>query len=373
MERYKLLFSKYLSNSCTKEELNEIINWIKDSDNDQQLKNLITKDWSSFDFHTTHDTVDHNKFIHLLNEIENEEQFRNKISYQKNKKLKKKKSLTYIFTRIAATFLLPVILGVSTFFLINKINESKRLPVLNTITVPNGSKTQIVLSDSTIIWLNSGSSITYPSVFTNKSREVRLIGEGYFEVTKNLKKPFIVKTSDIDIKVLGTKFNLKSYPEEGTIETTLLEGSVAICKNNKEYLNNQIVLLKPNERATYIKKSGRVIQGDVEGENQSEEINETEKRKEQLVLSTFSDAEEFTSWKDEKLVFRNENFEDICVKMERWYNVQINIHSEALKNYHYTGTLQNENIVDAIKAFQITLPLRYEINHDVIDVWLHYK
>jgi ferric-dicitrate binding protein FerR (iron transport regulator) len=373
VERYHFLLSKYISNSCSKQELNEFISWIKDSDNNQVLRNLITKDWSTFEFEDKSDSSSHEKFLELLDKVDYKEPVPLESSLHVEEKSAKSKNLKYTLLRIAVAFLLPVILGIGAYFIVNEINEPTTETVYNTITVPNGSKSKVVLSDSTIIWLNSGSTVTYPSEFNGMYREISLIGEGYFEVSENPNKPFIVKTSDIDIKVLGTKFNLKSYPEEGTIETTLLEGSVAICKSSKENQHKDIVLLKPNERATYIKKEKVIQQANLEVNETNINQNGPKTKKEQLVLSTFTEAEEFTSWKDERLVFRNINFEDICVKMERWYNVQINIHSDELKKYHYTGTLENENIVDAIKAFQITLPLTYNINHDVIDIWIKNK
>ncbi len=376
MERYKLLFSKYINNTCTKDELNEFIDWIKDPENDQYLKNLITKDWGSFDFGPGPQAKEHEKFLGLLNQIEKEQTNDKEFTIYNDGKLKMKGPVINALLKIAAGVLLPVALGLGTYGLVNRFNNTRSHQVFNTVTAPNGSKTKIILSDSTRIWLNSGSTITYPALFTDKQREVHLTGEGYFEVAKDPAKPFIVKTSDIDIKVLGTKFNLKSYPEEGTIETTLLEGSVAICKGNEEINNKKnVVLLKPNERATFIKKEGRIVQTNLDDKTQPDKqaAKPAPERKEQLILSKFTDAEEFTSWKDEKLIFRNENFEEICIKMERWYNVKININNGKLKNYHYTGTLQNENIVEAIKAFQLTIPLRYEINHDIIDIWLQYK
>lgn len=370
MERHQFLLSKYISNSCSKQELNEFISWIKDCNNDQEIQSLITKDWSTFEFNAFSDTKTQDRFLDLMEKIECKESIIPESNLNIENKTSKNRNLKSILFRVAAVFVLPIILGIGTYVIVSNIYKTETETVLNTITVPNGSKSKIVLSDSTIIWLNSGSTITYPSEFNGKNREISLIGEGYFEVSKNPKKPFIVKTSDIDIKVLGTKFNLKSYPEEGTIETTLLEGSVAICKNIEENSNRNIVLLKPNERATYIKKENVIQQSNLEEKNADNNQVDQETKKEQLVLSTFTEADEFTSWKDEKLIFRNVNFEDICVKMERWYNVKINIHCNELKEYHYTGTLENENIVDAIKAFQITLPLTYKINHDIIDIWL---
>lgn len=370
MERYKLLFSKYLNNTCDKAELNEFISWIKSQENEKELKNLITKDWSAFQTNESYGEFSNSNFEKLLKEIDREKTLLDESELNSTPGVFHLKKYSKVFLRIAASILLPIAIGIGSYYTLNTLEDTADI-TLNKITAPNGSKTQVLLSDGTSIWLNSGSTLEYPQAFAKKSREVKLIGEGYFDVAKNPDKPFIVKTSDLSIKVLGTIFNVKSYPDEGTIETTLLEGSVAISKKEDNPRTKNVVFLKPNERATFIKKDGKIIQSDllskIPDEAHSTDISKP--RKEQMILSKFTDSEQYTSWKDEKLTFRNENFEKLCIMLERWYNVKININSEELKSYHYTGTLQNENIVDAIEAFKLTVPFRYEIHHDIIEIW----
>jgi ferric-dicitrate binding protein FerR (iron transport regulator) len=361
VERINLLLSKYLNNSCTKAELNEFIDWIKSPENEEELKNLIAKDWSTIQLHERYGEVSNRSFENLLKKIDTE---KTTIRSLESKKLSK------VLLRIAVSIILPVAIGLGSYYAINSIENSSNI-ASNKITAPKGSKTQVLLADGTSIWLNSGSTLEYPQTFKKKIREVKLTGEGYFDVAKNPDKPFVVKTSDLNIKVLGTIFNVKSYPEEGTIETTLLEGSVAISKLEDNLRTKNVVLLKPNERATFIKKEGKIIQSEVisriPGDIKPKVASKP--RKEQMFLSKINDSERYTSWKDERLTFRNENFEQLCIMLERWYNVKINIHSEELKTYHYTGTLQNENIVDAIETFKLTVPFRYEINQDIIEIW----
>lgn len=374
MEKYKEIFFKYLTDSCNKEELQDFINWVKNPVNENDVKNLIAKDWSEFDFNKNTLKASNKSFENLLQQIGylNEEQpvITRRILTEPRKPLKIRRTIY----RIATSILLPITLGIGSYILVNHVDKSDKL-TYNSITAPNGSKTMLKLSDGSVIWLNSGSTLKYPSIFAKDQREVFLSGEGYFEVAKNKSKPFIVKTSDLNIKVLGTKFNLKSYPDEGTIETTLIEGSVSISKANFENDPKNTILLNPNEKATYLKKEGRIIQPGSDKQNKAEEqiLSDDVPEKEKIILASVSNSEQYSAWKDEKLIFRNENFERICILMERWYNVKINIHSNELKTYHYTGTLENENIIEAIKAFQLTLPFRYEIDHDIIDIWLTQK
>jgi len=361
VERHKLLLSKYLNNSCNKAELDEFIGWIKMPENEKELKNLIAKDWSNFQPAEGYGEFSNNSLERLLEKIDTEKAKVHKLGSN---------SFSKVFLRIAASIILPIAIGVGSYYAINTIENTSDI-ALNKITAPNGSKTQVLLADGTSIWLNSGSTLEYPQTFTKKRREVKLTGEGYFDVAKNPDKPFIVKTSDLSIKVLGTIFNVKSYPDEGTIETTLLEGSVAISKREDNPRTKNVIYLKPNERATYIKKEGKIVQAELISRipiDTNPKVS-SQPRKEQMILSKISDSEQYTSWKDEKLVFRNENFEQLCILLERWYNVKININSEELKTYHYTGTLQNENIVDAIETFMLTVPFRYEINRDIIEIW----
>ncbi len=361
MERYNLLLQKYLNNSYNKAELDEFITWIKSPENEREFKNFISKDWSTFQSYEIYGVNANSSLERLLKKIDTEKANTNKL---------KSNSYLKVFLRIAASIILPISIGIGSYYAISTIENTSDI-TLNKISAPNGSKAQVLLADGTSIWLNSGSTLEYPQTFKKKNREVKLTGEGYFDVAKNTDKPFIVKTSDLYIKALGTIFNVKSYPDEGTIETTLLEGSVAITKSKENPHTKNVVYLKHNERATFIKKEGKIIQTELMSKipDETDPTIASQPRKEQMILSKITDSEQYTSWKDGKLVFRNEKFEKLCDILERWYNVKININSEELKTYHYTGTLQNENIVDAIEAFKLTVPFRYEINHDIIEIW----
>jgi transmembrane sensor len=367
VENYKELFFKYLKNECTVQELSSILSWMQDSSNAEQVKSLITDDWERFN-------------------IDGEDRSRIDVSFESLKRrlsqgitvdldsysshIQNKYRIRKLIIRIAASFVLPVVLGMLTYFLLH-IKERDGLQVINEISVPLGSKTVVLLGDGTKIWLNSGSSLKYPQKFQGNSREVVLSGEAFFDVKKDARKPFIVKTSALNIKVLGTTFNVKSYPEEGTIETTLVNGAVTITKSNTDLKCKDAIFLKPNQRATYIKEEGKLILADIEKKVVKAEpiIEVGQKRKEKMILSNNIDIVPFTAWKDDKLVFKNEEFESLCTKLERWYNVKINIDDPELKKYHYTGILQKETINDVIEIIRLTMPFQYDVNHSVIDIW----
>jgi ferric-dicitrate binding protein FerR (iron transport regulator) len=354
MKGMKDLFFKYLRNECNAAELETVLEWMKDEANTSLVEKYMKEDWDNY-----------------VKDISNPsfEKIKSQIKSQKTRHSGYSKTI-YKIGRIAAGFILPVSLGILTYFVL-KTSDKNETIVYNEISVPLGSKTKVQLADGTKIWLNAGSKLKYPQKFTGNFREVELTGEGYFDVVKNPQKPFIVKTSDINIKVLGTSFNVKSYPDEGTIETTLISGQVNILKKTDNAQLNGFMSLKPKQRATFIKNKGKIILSDIdkkEVKNDQKNIA-VHKKEEHVILTKNIDTEQFVAWKDNKLVFKNEDFESLCIKLERWYNVKINLKNNDLKKFHYTGIIENETINDVINILQLTMPIRYESKHSVIDIW----
>jgi len=360
VENYKELLVKYLKNDCTQEELSKILGWLKDPSNEKEIETFVIEDYDTFKANEINDPLTKVSFEALkqrLAEIK-------KNSFNNNHKIRR------IVLRIAASFLLPVAVGYGTFYILQKTIKSEPM-VFNEITAPLGSKTNIQLADGTKVWLNSGSKLRIPQKFEGNFREVTLIGEAFFDVKKDPTKPFVVRTSKLNIKVLGTTFNVKAYPEEGTIETTLVKGMVTITKTDANLNSKDAIFLKPNQRATFVKETGNLVLAESEKKlvKQEVKVKQDRKREEKMICTKNVDTEQFVAWKDDKLVFKYEDFESLCIKLKRWYGVEINIKSEELKKYHYTGILQKETINDVIEMIRLTMPFRYEINHSVIDLW----
>jgi ferric-dicitrate binding protein FerR (iron transport regulator) len=185
------------------------------------------------------------------------------------------------------------------------------------------------------VWLNNSSKLHYPVKY-GKQREVKLEGEGYFEVAKNPDKPFIVNAGDIDVKVLGTKFNVMSYPDDERIEVALLTGSVELYKTEQNGENEFMANLTPGSLARY-NKAGR---------NMSVYV---------------TDVKRHVAWKDGKLCFYETPLKEVAIEMERWYNCEIDIVSEELSNIHLTATFEGENLEQALKLMSLAAPTRYEI------------
>jgi len=206
-----------------------------------------------------------------------------------------------------------------------------------------GKKSIIYLPDGTKVWLNAESRITYPSAFKDLDvREVSLEGEAFFDVTENKDKPFIVKTSRLHLKVLGTAFNVKSYSNENTIETTLVRGKVMIeVQDTGDGPVANSMVLKENEQAVY-----------------STVLN-------QLSLSQVQ-AESVVTWREGKLVFVNKPFAEIETELERWYGVEIITQDKTGGDCRFTTSIENEPITKILELFRATSDVTYEINDNTI-------
>ncbi len=187
------------------------------------------------------------------------------------------------------------------------------LNVMNQLVIPYGNQSKVVLSDNTVVWLNAGSRLVYPTLFKDKTREVLLFGEAYFEVAKNQEKPFIVKTSNIDIKVFGTKFNVSAYPEDNVIQTVLKEGSVAIRQQGAGLFVNDI-LIKPNQMASFNKS------------NNNTKIYEI-------------DTDYYTLWTKGLISFDEIDLVRVIKKLERFYNISINFSDRQKEIMRISGKL----------------------------------
>ena len=273
------------------------------------------------------------------------------------------------FMKYAAVFILSVgltwiakdFLGVS----FNKSSADDNNGDNNVITVSYGSKSKITLPDGSTVNLNSGSTLRYPAKFSRLSRSVYVDGEAFFDVIKDPKHPFYVKTRDITIKVLGTKFNVKSYADERTIQTTLVTGSIEIYSNKKEISEkNRLLSLQPNQQVTIEKKpDGLKVIG--EKDKKGEKIGSLSKF---IDVSKQIDVISIVAWKDNRLVFRDEKFADLSRKLERWYDVDIEIKDPELKTALFSGVFVKETIEQALDALKMATPFRYQIKRNQITI-----
>ncbi len=221
----------------------------------------------------------------------------------------------------------------------NNISEEKL--AYNTLTVPYGKRFQVILSDGTKVHLNAGTSLKYPVKFLKGlSREVFLDGEAFFDVVKDAKHPFLVNSEDVNIKVLGTKFNITSYPEDDIINTVLVEGSVEVYGKQNDNSKPPVVL-KPGYKAAW----GR--------QNKNIAINKVS-------------VEHYTAWMNGKLILDEVSFESIQKKLERQYNVTFINNNKTLKGRRFTARFDVENIDQVMKSLSVSASFSYTLKNNQI-------
>lgn len=188
----------------------------------------------------------------------------------------------------------------------------------NTLIIPKGGEYRIVLSDSTVVWLNAETEFRYPVHFTRGQRKVYLKGEAYFEVVRNAEKPFIVHTPGyMEVKVLGTRFNVSSYEDDAEVVTTLMEGSVEISGGEG------VIRIRPDEQVIFNKAGKTLVRREV-------------------------DAGIYAAWKDDQFVFEEQPLEEIMKQLQRWYEMDVFFVKEEAKNYRFSGNLQKYENFDRI-------------------------
>jgi transmembrane sensor len=253
--------------------------------------------------------------------------------------------------RKAGRILLPLalltILVISLYMLWPKGETDTRQAQVSEVQTKAGSRTRLVLPDSSTVWLNAGSKLSYPEGFGVKTRELTLSGEAFFDVRKS-NIPFIINTPSVRISVLGTAFNVKSYPNEKTTETSIVRGKVEVSLNNS-----------PGKKFI-LERDEKLVVPNVTREN----LQTTPGKKEPVILlgklTHLEDSSIMeTSWVENKLVFMDESFAEVAKKMERWYNVKIEIRDARIALARLTGTFENETVTQALEALQITMPFRF--------------
>lgn len=267
--------------------------------------------------------------------------------------IKAKKQTVLKYLAIAACLAGCVLFGIEYF-----VNSGSDNLNGNTVNTSPGSKSKILLPDGTSVWLNADSKLTYNDDFNDTKREVYLVGEAYFDVAKNKEKPFIIHTPVIDLKVLGTAFNVRSYDNDKETETVLVHGSVEVLFKSSG--NDKKIVLKPGEKL--------IVKNDILNKDAKESPARQNIEAEPLMLLTrmnyhgkdSAKIEDF--WTEKRLYFENETLVDLAIEIERWYNVRVIIKDPSLLNVRFTGAFQNETLEEVMRSLKLTGSFTYEIN-----------
>lgn len=239
------------------------------------------------------------------------------------------------------------------------------------IKSPLGSRSEIKLPDGTDVILNAGSTLKYRNDFNQNNRDIDLYGEGYFRVAKNPEIPLIVSAGYIDVTATGTEFNIKAYPEENTIEMTLIEGKVEIADSGVNSDNEEVIDLVPNQKAIFYKNGD-----EFKLENINKAIIKPEPIKpflERVLISPKADVEKTIAWTKGKLIFRGENLENLCIDLQRKYNVKFIFNEEALKKYRFTGVLLDETLEQVLDVIKLTAPIDFSIEGKTVNLFTDVK
>ncbi len=270
-------------------------------------------------------------------------------------------------TIISFTALIISVSGALYFFPWKKNAVAAATQEISSVVTKNGNRSKIVLPDGSQVWLNAGSSLDYNnSTFNKDLREVSLNGEAYFDVTRNESKPFIIHTKKMDIKVIGTTFNVRSYSDEKFAEAALLKGSIEVTLKDRD----QKIFLKPNEKISVANENPKT-------ETTPEKITTLKSNPvavPQIVVKEIKPNPAYNiigeiAWTQNKLYFDDESLEDIGHLMERWFGKKVTIANESLKTVHYTGNFENETMEEVLTYLKLSKSFNFRIGTDNVVIY----
>jgi transmembrane sensor len=324
METIWSIIGRKLEGEVSTEEEKALNDWLNTETTNKQVYFQLKELWNHKQDQTNNSQAiaAYDKLINRIKfaEVTQSQSRVRKISFQVNQ-----------FVKYAAIIIFILSFGyLASYYVTNESNENQ----FCTISVPKGNKSEVILPDGSRIWLNNNSKLVYPKKFNSHERKVELTGEGFFEIKPNAKVPFIVQTTDISIRVFGTKFNVSAYPNDKFVETTLVSGKVTVRSNENPEVEN---MLSPGESLTFDRTNN------------------------QVAISRI-DTKFYTYWMKGEFVFKDEKFETLAKRIERIYNVEITFQDESLKEKKYTGDFKvDDNIYTILEIFKrsTTEPIDY--------------
>lgn len=318
------IIEKTLNNEATSEESCEVVRWFKTPEGQAWLAERIDQDEKTIHMGEEEAWIDH--------PIPSAVMYQNIMRQLRRQKIRR-------FIAYAAAVFIPIALIIGLFIRINSQVDLLADGGYDEVYVPNGERMQVLFQDGSKVHLNSGSRIRYPKKFGLSERKVYLEGEAWFEVAKNKNRPFIVDLSYMDIKVLGTTFDVKAYPEEEAIFVALETGSIEL--KSRSFKSYQ---LRPGEKAVYNKASGRCE-----------------------VLRSH-DVKIYSAWRRNVLVFKSAPLSDVMKTLARTYDISFDVKDSAALRYTYTITTDSVNLTTVLKELEKITPVLFEEKGGKIEV-----
>ncbi|MBX2924774.1 MAG: DUF4974 domain-containing protein [Chitinophagaceae bacterium] len=288
--------------------------------------------------------------------------------YTASEVLPSRPSVLYLYRKWMAAAAVLLITAASTIYFLQKNDKAQGVvsaAITNEMNTMPGTRSKTVLPDGTIVWLNSDSRITYNADFGVNKREVVLIGEAFFDVAHNADVPMVVHAKNVNIWVKGTAFNVRSYPDNNRVETSLIRGAVELTTNKDP---ERKILLKPNEKIVLDVADADTAGGVVVAKSPKPEkasVKHNLYHIQQLDGSRYNIIPEI-SWVQNELVFDNEVFTEVISKMEKWYNVEIVLTNKELANKNFSGAFKKEDITTALQGLQFTNSFQFEIKGNTV-------
>lgn len=353
-DRFYLLISRRLSGEATSEELEELASFLRENPGRQYFADILANYWKSAAAGAPAPDADPDgHFRHILEMADDAPVTDPQPAPGYFKRI--------WFTRISIAATLVVIAGTVAWFSLSKGKAPVVPGIPHEFVAQKGSRSRISLPDGSTVLLNSATNLRFNGNFTEGPREVYLDGEAFFEVVKDPGRPFVVHTSGMQIKVLGTAFNVKAYSVDDLAEASLIHGSIEVSVKNRP---NEKIILSPNEKLIVHQNETKDLPVATEEEKVKPEIAIN-----QLKPDPIDSGIVETKWTENKLVFRNESFSNVMEMLERWYDVSILVEGRDLESTLLNGTFTNETVEEALDALALTKSFRYRRDGNQITIY----
>ena len=358
------LIAGFFTNSLNDNDLEKLNRWLEEDESHREEFGRLRSCWIMAGYETGKKSFDARRSTQFV------------VEQRINGKTGRIKWMTPLW--YAASLLFCFALGATVTSLATRNRQAQPVPLATaastTISVPLGAKTKITLPDSSSVWLNAGSTLSYSSGFGLENRDLQLTGEAFFDVKSNPLKPFNVHTAGMTVKATGTRFNVRAYPNDPILAATLEEGIVDVEILTPVEKTRSSVRLKPKEQLVIHKTEKAIKTG--KPDQTPEKVQKTDTPElaiNEVVVKPNVNTVLSTSWKDPKWIIRDEPLALFAENLERRYNLQIHFASEELKEYNFSGTFENETVEQILTALSLAAPVNYKFNKNHVELSMNYK
>ena len=354
------IICRYLTGTISAGEYCKLTEWLAHSAENQLLFDQVREVWlaselaggkAQFDFRAAFE-----KFKRKTGRDEPMSRFRQS---------RRRRTITISYRWAAVMALMAIVGGMMLQYWMPLPTNEPVVDLYQEVEVPYGARSKVLLPDGSRITLNAGTTLRYHNDFGKSNRDLWLDGEGYFVVNKSA-TPFVVHTGTIQIKALGTQFNVRAYSSEQTIETTLVEGKVSVSDTDEHSEQVEEVILLPNQKLTVTReerKEKATVSHPAEtpAEERSMAAISPIRPSSEIVKKEMIDPLPEISWKDNEWVIYRESMENLAVKLERKFDIKIVFNDERVKSFRYNGTLPDESLEQVLNAMSLVSPIKYTI------------